>query len=175
MTTPRAVGFAPEDKPKTKKKAGRKKGPTARVKLYAEMLIKSRGRLSKKACALAAGYSNYVAQNAKNSIEKPHAEYFRRLADVAIPDELLIIRLREGMDATRVVTATHEGIITDRVEFVDFKERREHITLAAEFKGIISRNGAQVAVNVPVTLVHSVPRPDRSTIGDNGKDGHREV
>ena len=161
------IGFG-SDKSGKKGKGGRKKGPTGKTKLYAQILIKSKGKISKKAAALAAGFSEAMARNAKVKIEDVHREYFQRLADAAIPDELLIIKLREGLDATEVKTASYEGQITGMEEFVDFKTRHMYLETAAEWKGRVQRRGVggNTEVNIPITLVHSVPRPNHG----NGQD-----
>lgn len=156
-----------------KKKPGRKKGPTARTRLYAQLLIKSKGKLSKKAAALAAGFSESMADNVKVKIEDVHREFFQRLADAAIPDEILIAKLREGLDATEVKTASYEGKITAMEEFVDFKTRLAYLETAAEWKGRVSRRGVagKTEINLPITLISSIPRPPRGgNDDDNGGD-----
>lgn len=170
------VGFsggAPKDDSQPKKKrgnngGGRKKGVTPRVKLYAEMLLKSKGKLSKKECALAVGFPESMANNVKKKIEDPNRDFFQRIGDVAIPDEILWGKLREGLDATTVKTASLDGVITDMQEFVDFETRRKYLETAAEWKGRVLRRGAsQPLVNMPITLVHSIPRPNYGNGSDN--------
>lgn len=161
------IGFGSDKGGKSKGK--RKKVTPSRVKLYAQKLLQSKGRISKRKAALAVGFSKSMAENAKAKIEDVHREYFQRLADAVIPDELLIVKLREGLDATEVKTASYEGQITGMEEFVDFKTRLAYLETAAEWKGRVLRRGAagNTEINLPITLVHSVPRPNR---GPDGQD-----
>lgn len=160
------VGFSGGTGKSGKKKKKRKITP-AIVKLYAQALLKGKGRVSKRKAALSAGFPESMANNAKAKIEDVHREYFQRLADAVIPDELLITKLREGLDATEVKTANYEGKITGMEEFVDFKTRLAYLETAAEWKGRVSRRGAagNTEINMPITLVHSVPRPNRDING----------
>lgn len=143
-------------KPGKKKKA--KRAPSPRVKIYAAEVLKGK---SKKEAALVAGYSQSMADNPAHKIERPNQDYFRRLMDEHIPDELMAIKTREGLDATVIKIATFEGRITDAQAYADFPTRAKYLEMAAEFKGRVQRGGGQVNVNLPVMLVHSVPRPDR--------------
>ena len=163
------IGFGGDKGGKGKGK--RKKITPSRVKLYAQKLLKSKGHTSKYKTALAVGFSESMAKNAKAKIEDVHREYFQRLADSVIPDELLIVKLREGLDATEVKTASYEGQITAMEEFVDFKTRLAYLETAAEWKGRVSRRGAagNTEINMPITLVHSVPRPN------NGANGQTKI
>ena len=157
------MGFAGGSDGKDKKKAKVRKGTKtkARVRIYAKELMKGR---SKKEAALAAGYSEATASQALAKIERPNQEYFERLMDRFIPDELLAQKVREGLDATVVKTATFEGEITDEKEYADMPTRARYIELAAEFKGRIRRNGGDTTVNLPITLVHAVPRPQHTPV-----------
>jgi hypothetical protein len=134
---------------KKKKKGGRKKGtsPRGRVKLYAELLLKSKGRLSKRQAALAAGFSESMAENAKVKIEDPHRAYFERLANAICPDETLILKGREGLDATKVIAASCGGIITDTLELADFSVRADYIKIMAAFKGVAPLKPAPINMN----------------------------
>lgn len=140
----REVGFSggTENGDKKKKKSGRKKGapPSGQVKLYAQQRIKN-PTLSKRKAALAVGFTQSMADNVKAKIEDPHRAYFERLANAVVPDELLILKAREGLKATKVVTASFEGKITDTQEFADFATRLPYIELLGEFKGVIQRRG----------------------------------
>ncbi len=145
------VGFSggTESGGKKKKKAGRKKGspPRGRVKLYAELLLKSKGRLSKRQAALAAGFSESMAENAKAKIEDPHRAYFERLANIICSDEKLLLKAAEGLDATKVIAASTEGMITDVREFADFSVRVDYIKLLAAFKGVTPVKPSPISVN----------------------------
>lgn len=134
---------------KKKKKGGRKKGapPSGRVKLYAELLVETRGRISKRQAALAVGFPQSMAENAKAKIEDPHRAYFERLANAICPDEKLIHKASEGLDATKVIAATTEGIITDVREFADFSVRADYIKLLAAFKGVAPIKPSPISVN----------------------------
>lgn len=169
---PEGDGKKPKKAAKPKKQATRAKNPhekllkplTAREKKY----IKGRAEgKTKQQSALDANYPPSVARDAGRWIERPHVQRaFQELMDRYIPDELIGQRMREGMSATQVKTASFNGEITDIQEFVDFEQRRKYAELAAEFKGRIRRQNGDVNVNLPVMLVHSIPRPDHG--GGNG-------
>ncbi len=154
------VGFAGgSDRGSKRKKKGRAQSRkrSARLKIYSQQILKGK---SKKDAALMAGYALSTAENAAQKIEKPNQDYFRQLMDRFVPDELMALKVREGLDATVVKTATADGEITDMQEFADFGTRAKYLELAAEFKGKIKRGG-DVNVAIPIMLHHSVPRPQR--------------
>lgn len=159
------VGFGAGKNDGKKKK--RQRITRTRVKLYAQLLLKN-PNLSKKAAALKVGFSEAMASNAKSRIEDVHREYFQRLVDAAIPNEVLVLKLNEGLNATVVKTAAVNGKISDMQEFADFDTRLKYIETAAEWKGLVQRRGAgaNTQVNLPIMLVHSIPRPDYG----NGSD-----
>ncbi len=79
-----------------------------------------------------------MAENAKQKIEQKPAvqQLFTHLLDaVGATDELLARRIYQGLHAMQTKTATHEGIITDRKNMVDFGERREMAELALKLRG----------------------------------------
>ena len=179
------VGFASgaeDDKKKPKKGTGKGKkrkprlprtlagtlikseNPT-RLKQYAANLLAG---MSKLEAAKDAGFPETVARNAKQKIEDPNRDYFTKLMDAFIPDELMAKKTREGLDATVVKIASFKGEITDVKEFADFPTRARYLEIAAEFKGRVQRGKGDVNLNMPVVLVHSIRRPTRGGGDNNG-------
>lgn len=104
-------------------------GLTKRQWRYLEERVKGN---TKKLSALLAGYSESTAENAAQKIETPRLrEMFARLITQVIPNEALVLRLAEGLDATRTIFATSEGAITDFLEVIDYSERRRYLELVA--------------------------------------------
>src|SRR5262249_28120024 len=120
------VGFGAgkSKKAKSSKKSEKAKAPNQtlarRLKIYSAMILAGK---SKTEAALIAGWKKSIARNAKQKIERPNQEYFQRLADHFIPDELMMLRTRQGLDATVVKTASFQGTITDIQEFADYATR----------------------------------------------------
>src|SRR5262249_19648058 len=125
---------------------------TVKQRRYLQERLKGK---NKKLAALIAGYSESTAENALHKIETPVLrERFSRLARVVLPEEKLVLRLAEGLDATITKVVTHEGEVTDYVECVDYDQRRKYIELVAEFAQYVMPRGTQtnVGLNVPITV-----------------------
>lgn len=93
---------------------------------------------SKRKAALDAGYTESMAENAKQKIDdKPAVQaLFTQILDTAgVSDRLLAQRIYQGLHAMQTKTATHEGVISDHKNMVDFGERREMTELALKLKG----------------------------------------
>jgi hypothetical protein len=124
---------------KGRKKVGAKKQARAlsgKQRKYLQQRIKGN---SKTQAALLAGYSKSTALNATQKIETPALrEHLMQLAHITIPEAKILARLAEGLDATGIKFATHEGEITDFVECVDFETRRKYLELAAEWAGYVA-------------------------------------
>jgi hypothetical protein len=88
---------------------------------------------SKKEAALKAGFSESMAENAKEKIEKPIAEQLAKAIQARIPLEKIVRRIDEGMDALETKIVQHQGIVTDYVDLVAWAERREYTAMAAEY------------------------------------------
>jgi len=88
---------------------------------------------SKKEAALKAGFSESMAENAKEKIEKPIAEQLAQAIQARIPLAKIVQRIDEGMDALETKIVQHQGIVTDYVDLVAWAERREYTAMAAEY------------------------------------------
>jgi hypothetical protein len=89
--------------------------------------------LSKKESALKADFSESMAENAKEKIEKPMAEALAKAIQARIPLEKIVERIDEGMDALETKIVQHQGIVTDYIDLVAWGERREYTAMAAEY------------------------------------------
>jgi hypothetical protein len=54
-----------------------------------------------------------------------------------VTDERLAALMFEGLNATRTFIATHKGRISDRLEVVDYGERRKMVELVLKLKGYL--------------------------------------
>jgi len=97
------------------------------------------GRLagkSKKAAGLEAGFSESMASSAVAKIEsKDVRRAFQELARAAVPAAKIALRLQEGMDAIRIKPVVSGKDVIAKIEEPDYRERREHLVLAAKFGG----------------------------------------
>lgn len=90
---------------------------------------------SKKASALAAGYSPSTAR-ATGTIETPDVKAaFSAILRQRIRPSAIVKRIKEGMDATETKYFSKDGVVTDSREDVNFRERREYTTIAAQMGG----------------------------------------
>jgi len=93
---------------------------------------------TKKEAALEAGYAPSTAENAKAKIEERPAvqALFTQILELAgVTDKLLARRVYQGLHAMQTKTASHQGVIVDRVHLVDFAERREMTELSLKLRG----------------------------------------
>lgn len=109
------------------------------------------GRLAgkpKTEAGLAAGFSPATIHNAATNIETPDVNDALESAmqDVGITIELMARRLREGLDAKVVKTASFEGKITDTKNFVDHGQRGAYLDRITKLKGL--RGSQQPGVKV---------------------------
>lgn len=59
-----------------------------------------------------------------------------QFAKLMPPLSKLALRIRQGVDATVTEFAKFEGKITDRVDCIDFEQRRRHVEMALNFRGL---------------------------------------
>jgi hypothetical protein len=97
------------------------------------------GRLdgkSKKQAALAAGFSETMADHAADKIEtRDVREAFARLVREMVPPELIAKTIADGMAATETKFFSHEGMVQDQRDVPAWSERRQYAELAAEYGG----------------------------------------
>lgn len=96
---------------------------------------------SKKEAALNAGFSESMAENAKDKIEKPIAQDLALALQARIPLDKIIQRIDEGMDALETKIISHAGIVTDYIDLIAWTERREYTALAVEWGGYHKAGG----------------------------------
>jgi len=93
---------------------------------------------TKKAAALAAGYSESTARTEMRPavIERPLVRLaLQEMVRQAIPPEKIVQRLVDGLDATNTVFAKHKGKITDQLTVIAWNTRLLYIGLAAKMAG----------------------------------------
>ncbi len=94
--------------------------------------------------ALTAGYSPATAVAAGRNIldNKNVRSEFQRLFDQVVPNEKLVQRIGEGLDAEHTEFAKSEGKITDQVNTIAWSERRAYAELACKIKQVIPKDEA---------------------------------
>lgn len=100
--------------------------------------------MKKTPAALDAGFTHSMARAAVAKVETPavHAA-FRELVQNALPPQMLVIKLAEGIDAEK---STISGEMVP-----DFKVRHDYLKTAAEWGDYVPRE--QAAVTVPIQVV----------------------
>lgn len=90
---------------------------------------------TKKAVALAAGYSEGVAHN-PHIIENSCKGLLRKaLTKAGVTEGFLAKRIKKGCEATKTEIAKFEGEITDEKEYEDLPTSRGFLQLACELRG----------------------------------------
>ena len=88
---------------------------------------------TKELAATNAGYSDAVAKNVKDKIEKTPS--FQKLLRKTFNNSRIKKKLMEGINAKTVKTATHEGIITDEKEYPDHATRLKYLEFISKLLG----------------------------------------
>lgn len=97
--------------------------------------------LNKAGAAKAAGYQAkndncFASLGTQNFIRlKKHVSKW--MDEVALSPEALKAKLYQGLNAKKVVTATHEGKITDEKEYVDMPTRKSYLQLAMQMNAML--------------------------------------
>lgn len=127
------AGGSAETRPEPAKKKKTRKTPkvTPRQSKLIEGILE--GKSTRKA-ALEAGYAEHTAAHPDQLLgtEAVRAQLARLLASPA----KIAQRINEGLDAMVTEFAKFEGRITDKVECIDFSERRQYAALAARLAGL---------------------------------------
>ncbi len=93
-------------------------------------------RKSRRRAALDAGYSLSSPNNPGHNIERGSVrEVFAELIRANVPPELIVQRIREGLDAVETKCFVHEGGVIYSRPLVNFTERRHYVELAARMGG----------------------------------------
>lgn len=100
---------------------------------YAHLLAK--GTMTKADALRTVGYSESTARNPHIVETEDFKRAFQELMRKKIPPRAIVKRIKEGMDATTTQFFTKDGKVTDSRDLVDFGERRQYTTLAAQFGG----------------------------------------
>lgn len=108
-------------------------GLDARKQMYVQGRLRGK---SKAQAALDAGFSRNMAHAASREIEKPDvAEVIESaMEDFGITTELLMKRLREGLDAKVTKLESKDGVFTDSIDMIDFEQRGKYFDRAAKLK-----------------------------------------
>ncbi len=154
---PDGFGFAGgSDNSKPRENLGKKKKAKSSKQRKVERAIK-RGASPTEALRKA-GYAPSVVNNpqivTRSEALRDDIESWRREVRKAFPAQRLVPVLEDGLQATRVVTASYEGKITDEVAYADQAERRKTVELISKLCGRLTDDSkTQVAASAQVTVV----------------------
>ena len=111
------------------------RGLSVKHRLYIRGVVL--GGKTKMQAALDAGYSDSTARTASSHIEMTLdvREAFEKIMQDKIHMEEIADKIKQGMSASKFVTATDKGIITDVLEMPDHAEQRRYTELAAQYGG----------------------------------------
>lgn len=116
-----------------KKKTGENRGRlTPRQQTLLEGIVDGK---SVTRAALDAGYSPNTANNPGELLDT--ARMREALGRLLRPLEDVAMRINEGLDAQVTEFAKFEGRITDKVQCVDFEQRRKYAELNLRLKGLM--------------------------------------
>jgi len=140
--------------------------------------------------------SGYSKSFSKTPRQVTRSEAFKKLLSKSgVTDNKLTIKIKEGLDATKVISCNviaqdsegmkdADSMTKDFVDVEDYATRHKYLVTALELKGLIARNGFNLHIgdkNLNVTnnkiLIHRSPnhRPLKNVIDvkvkgkDNGK------
>lgn len=101
---------------------------TNKQKALAKELLESKGKISMGQAMINAGYSPDTANNPQ---QVTRSEGWLELVDKMLPDEKILLRHAEGLDATKVVSSHTEPDYT----VPDYAVRKQYIELGYKVKG----------------------------------------
>lgn len=109
---------------------------TARQKKAMEKLLENHGT-SVSAAMRAAGYS---PNTAKNPMLLTKSKSWEELLEQYIPDDKLAIKIEEGLEANRIISAINTGkqasaATSDFIEVPDFAVRHKYVETSLKIKG----------------------------------------
>jgi hypothetical protein len=94
------------------------------------------GKSMRKA-AVDAGYTQSMADNAGEKILPGAVAEFKEALAKAVPDEILIKRLAEGLNAKETKLVQYRGEYSDQRHLVAYSERRRSVELVAKLRGLL--------------------------------------
>lgn len=109
---------------------------------------------TKKAAALAAGYSLAAAHSVRHAVETPNVRTaFAELIRKIIPQGKIAKRINEGLDATETKFFAKDGIVLETRDVINWSERRQYAQLAAEFGDlVVPKRPAEVGSGINILL-----------------------
>lgn len=108
--------------------------PTIKQKVAFKNIMENHGNISKG--MRAAGYDDTTAKNPKNLT---NSEGWKQLMEEYFPDEDLVRIVKEGLSATRVISAVNANkqaikATTDFIDVPDFPSRHRYLETALKLK-----------------------------------------
>lgn len=97
------------------------------------------------------GYSPASAKNPSDLINSETFKDWNARLEHVIPDSLLVEKMREGLEATKI----HSSHTEPDQEIPDHTNRREYLKLALQTRGKLQDNAAQPQVIVPIIIRQS--------------------
>lgn len=82
---------------------------------------------------------------------------------MGLDDVALIEKLRDGLNALFVKTASHEGLIVDQLAYVDFETRREYLDIAFRLRGSYAPEKIREEIDIGERLSKAIERRTAAT------------
>jgi hypothetical protein len=121
------------------------------------------GRLegkSKRQAALAAGFSESMADHPAKIETKDVREAFAALIRETIPPERITKAISDGLDAMETKFFSSEGEVKDSRDVIAWTERRQYVELAAEYGGYHAPDkGDREQAGGVILILPDSPRP----------------
>ena len=117
---------------------------TNKQKAVAKKILENHG-ISMRQAMVEVGYDQNTADNPKNLTDSLG---WKELMDTLLPDEKILLRHAEGLDATKIQTSHTEP---DR-EVADYATRAKYVEMGYKVKGKLNDNAVNVQVNVQPIL-----------------------
>lgn len=113
----------------------------------ARKYLKNLQTMGKCEAARAAGYSNTTA-NHPFAIER--SKTFKELIKKELPDDLILTKIHDGLNANHVEVAKFNGQITEEREYADYATRHRYLETAIKLRGDIAETSVNAQFNIIV-------------------------
>jgi len=144
---------------------------TIKQKVALKNLVENGGNVTK--AMIDAGYSPNTANTPQKLTE---SDGWQELMDKYLPDEKIIQKVDEGLEATRVISAVKgtsaNGGTTDFIDVPDYAVRHKYVETSLKIKGkLIEPTDEPIKVNVTIDIGEAL----KKIYGQRGNGGTNKV
>jgi len=133
--TNEASGTGVKKRRRQSESVGKIRLPNVRARRFVQNLVAGQNM---KQAALAAGYTESMADKACVKILPASIAEFRAVLERKVPIGKIADTIAAGLDAMETKIATDKGVISDTQDFISFSERRQYAELAAKLQGYLA-------------------------------------